>query len=101
MRCPAATLSYKSRSSLRWTKNCTKTPVPENRGFGNDGHMQADPPAFLLLFGLQMLVQKLKSPHAVDRVRAIEEFDLSALSNSQPIVKAPHAGVFVGNPFIS
>src|SRR6266536_5053047 len=49
---------------------------------------------------VQMCPQKLKSPHAIDRVRAVEEFDGRAIPNAERVIKPADFGKFISNPFI-
>src|SRR5437660_1087559 len=48
----------------------------------------------------QMLVQKLKRPHAVDRVGAVEEFDGRAIADAERVVEPAHFGEFISDPFV-
>src|SRR5262245_58859644 len=54
----------------------------------------------LALRPFQVFVKALKGPNAVDRMRAIKEFDFGAISDSELRIQPAHVGVFVSNPFI-
>ncbi len=49
---------------------------------------------------IQMFVQKIECPFAVDGVAAVEVLDRGLVTQSQLRVEPPHLGVFVGHPLI-
>ena len=57
-----------------------------------------NPPAHSL--PAQLLLQKLKRPHAVDRVRAVEVLDGRAVADEELIVEAADFGELVVHPFV-
>ena len=47
-----------------------------------------------------MLAEEPERALAVDRVRAVEEFDFGAVAQAQLVVEATDLGVFPGDPFV-
>src|SRR6185369_1453957 len=49
---------------------------------------------------IEMLVEEFKGADSVDGMRAIEEFDLGAIANTELVVETLHLGEFVSHPFV-
>ena len=60
------------------------------------------PHTFLPPLGpIEVFVQELEGALAIDRVRAIEEFDLGEIAEAELVVETAHAGKFMRDPFVN